>query len=141
MVQDSTIRVALLAALLVSIGGCGKVGPGDTTDAGSDAGSDAWDVPARDVLVVEDLPAPGLYALERDGRELCQFGVSFEDPEESDLRSREAGSRAPSAALASTLAAFGPLETGLLFAGILALLFDWWVLMRMRRATETTEGV
>jgi hypothetical protein len=97
------------------------------------AGTEPEPAPARDVLVLEGLDRPGFYALERDGEEVCRFGVSFKDPRESDLRGMASGRREPEVQLSLTLAAMGPLALALLFVAALALALDWWVLHGARR--------
>ena len=98
--------------------------------------AESREVPARDVLVLEDLDAPGIYSLLREGREVARFGVSFRDAEESDLRGLASGERGPEVDLSTTLASLGPLETVLLAGALFLVVLDWWVLMGMRRRTQ-----
>lgn len=91
---------------------------------------------ARGTLVVDGLQDPGLYTLLRDGRELCEFSVSFADATESDLRGLLPGERKSTSALASIRTGFTWLELTLLALCLAFVVADWAVLSRGPRVSD-----
>jgi len=85
---------------------------------------------ALGTLQVEGLSEPGLYELRGAQGHLANYGLSFKDPAESDLRQLASGQVLPETLLSEAHAALGPLETLLLSLALGALLLDWWVLRR-----------
>jgi len=90
----------------------------------------ALDLAARSTLAVEDIAAPGVYRLSRDGQELCQVAYSFVDPMESDLRALASGERASQTSSATVLAGYTWMEIVLLTLALALVLLDWFVLSR-----------
>ncbi len=88
---------------------------------------------ARGTLILGDTLAPGLYTLESEGKQLCQFGVTFADAAESDLRELSSGEVELSASLATVDSGTPALQLALLAAMLAFLLADWFVLSRAQR--------
>lgn len=96
-------------------------------------GGERREIRTADTLVLDDLPATGLYELQdSEQRTLCHFAVNFQDPAESDLGSALPGQRASSQGLATTAAGFGGLEIALLALLLALILADWLVLTPRR---------
>ena len=85
---------------------------------------------AKGTLVIADTLAPGLYSLDSQGKRLCQFGVTFADASESDLRQLSRGERKANQELASVDSGTPALQLALIAAMLAFLLGDWFVLSR-----------
>lgn len=91
---------------------------------------------AQDLVAVDDLEQPGLYVLQRDGRDLARYALSFADEAESDLRSLSSGHRAASTAPIA-IESSSEWTTPLLLALALAFaLLDVWVLRQTEPAAR-----
>jgi len=87
----------------------------------------------RGTLVADAPDRPGLYRVSRDGAPLCEIGVTFADPAESDLRALGPGARSASASAATVAGGSSGLRQALLGAVLLALVLDWLFLARAHR--------
>ncbi len=94
---------------------------------------------SREVLVLdEDVARPGHYELIEGDRSLCQFGVSFSDANESDLRELASGERASIVRLGKLQTESNPMERALYLLALGLFALDWWWLSRRSRPSSGT---
>lgn len=85
---------------------------------------------SKGTLIVSEALPPGLYTLSSDDKKLCDFGVTFADAAESDLRELSNGEQVVETGLASIDSGTPAIQLALLAAMLALLLGDWFVLSR-----------